>query len=84
MKCHLCSGWIEIHTDPKNAEYVIISGLRKREESFSAADAQVIELQSPEEKEKLEADAFYRLEHGVQDEKKALEAGPALNRIQVP
>lgn len=33
-KCHLCSGWFEIRTDPKNAAYVIEEGARKQESDW--------------------------------------------------
>ncbi|KAH8094444.1 DUF572-domain-containing protein [Cristinia sonorae] len=33
-KCHLCSGWFEIHTDPKNTRYVVVSGARQKEEDW--------------------------------------------------
>jgi len=33
-KCHLCSGWFEIHTDPKNTRYVVVSGARQKEEEW--------------------------------------------------
>lgn len=36
MKCHLCSNWMEIHTDPKNADYVCISGVRRKVEEYTA------------------------------------------------
>lgn len=29
MRTPCCQGTIEIHTDPKNAEYVIVSGARR-------------------------------------------------------
>ena len=82
FKCHLCPNYIEIKTDPEKAEYVIVSGARKRVESFSAKDAETIEFQSLEEKEKLQNDAFYKLEHGIQDEKKLKDSVPILNQIQ--
>ncbi|KAG8864914.1 hypothetical protein FRB96_003501 [Tulasnella sp. 330] len=33
-KCHLCSGWFEIQTDPKNTAYVVTSGARKQEQDW--------------------------------------------------
>ncbi|KAI0315183.1 CWC16 protein [Amylostereum chailletii] len=33
-KCHLCSGWFEIQTDPQNTRYVVVSGARKKEEDW--------------------------------------------------
>lgn len=33
-KCHLCSGWFEVQTDPKNTAYVVTSGARKQESDW--------------------------------------------------
>ncbi|KAI1797467.1 CWC16 protein [Ganoderma leucocontextum] len=33
-KCHLCSGWFEIQTDPKNTRYVVVSGARQKDEEW--------------------------------------------------
>ncbi|KAF8905007.1 DUF572-domain-containing protein [Gymnopilus junonius] len=37
-KCHLCSGWFEIQTDPKNTRYVVVSGARQKEEDWNPED----------------------------------------------
>ncbi|KAF4614103.1 hypothetical protein D9613_007699 [Agrocybe pediades] len=34
-KCHLCDGWFEIHTDPKNTRYVVVSGARQKDEDWN-------------------------------------------------
>ncbi|KAJ8072589.1 Protein saf4 [Marasmius tenuissimus] len=34
-KCHLCSGWFEIQTDPKNTRYVVVSGARQKDEEWN-------------------------------------------------
>lgn len=36
MKCHMCSNWIEIHTDPKSSEYVVVEGARRKMEDNTA------------------------------------------------
>ena len=46
FKCHLCPGYIELHTDPKNAEYKIIGGIRKRVEDFNPQDAEIKSFKS--------------------------------------
>ncbi|EIN05021.1 DUF572-domain-containing protein [Punctularia strigosozonata HHB-11173 SS5] len=33
-KCHLCDGWFEIQTDPKNTRYVVVSGARQKDEEW--------------------------------------------------
>lgn len=33
-KCHLCDGYFEIETDPKNTRYVVTSGARQKDEDW--------------------------------------------------
>ncbi|KAH6587722.1 hypothetical protein BASA50_011326 [Batrachochytrium salamandrivorans] len=82
MKCHLCNGWIEIHTDPENTEYKIISGARKREEAYDPEDIGLILLQDKAVTEKLTDDPFYKLEHGELDKKRGAEAAPRITTLQ--
>ncbi|KAL7279374.1 hypothetical protein ACG7TL_007215 [Trametes sanguinea] len=37
-KCHLCDGWFEIQTDPKNTRYVVVSGARQKDEEWDPAE----------------------------------------------
>ncbi|KAF9790336.1 CWC16 protein [Thelephora terrestris] len=37
-KCHLCSGWFEIQTDPKNTRYVVTAGARQKDEDWNPED----------------------------------------------
>jgi len=82
MKCHLCSNWIEIHTDPKNTEYVIVSGARRKIEDWDAKENGSIELTDEKEKEKLESNAFYKLENDITNKKKTDESIPILTQLQ--
>ncbi|KIK96024.1 hypothetical protein PAXRUDRAFT_826406 [Paxillus rubicundulus Ve08.2h10] len=34
-KCHLCDGWFEIQTDPKNTRYVVVAGGRQKDEEWN-------------------------------------------------
>lgn len=81
MKSACCKHEIVIQTDPKNCEYVIISGAQKKNEDFDVEDAETFELPADEERGKL-ADPFYRLEHQEEDMKKKKEAEPVLVRLQ--
>jgi len=82
MKCHLCSNWIEIHTDPKNTEYVIVSGARRKIEEWDAKENGSIALTDEKEKEKLETNAFYKLENDITNKSKAEESVPLLTKLQ--
>ncbi|PON87034.1 CWC16 protein [Trema orientale] len=81
MKSACCKHEIVIHTDPKNCEYVIVSGATRKTEVYDIEDAETLELPADEERGKL-ADPFYRLEHQEQDLKKKNEAEPVLVRLQ--
>ncbi|GFZ18463.1 coiled-coil protein [Actinidia rufa] len=81
MKSACCKHEIVIQTDPKNCEYVIISGAQKKTEDYDVEDAETLILPPDEERGKL-ADPFYRLEHQEQDLKKKKEAEPVLVRLQ--
>eukprot|EP00035_Acanthoeca_spectabilis_P008140 m.149146 g.149146 ORF g.149146 m.149146 type:complete len:385 (+) comp14225_c0_seq7:333-1487(+) len=78
MKCHLCSGEIVIETDPKNDDYRIVSGGRRKEEVWKASSTETHELMTSADKDKLAADPMYRLEHGEADKRKARSASSAI------
>ncbi|KAM7271915.1 hypothetical protein ACFE04_031129 [Oxalis oulophora] len=81
MKAACCKQEIVIQTDPKNCEYLVISGAQKKVEEFDVEDAETFELPADEERGKL-ADPFYRLEHQEEDLQKKKEAEPVLVRLQ--
>lgn len=81
MKAACCRHEIVIQTDPKNCQYVIISGAQQKIEEYDNEDAETLALPVEEEKGKLE-DPFYRLEHQENDIKKKKEAEPVLVRLQ--
>lgn len=81
MKSACCKHEIVIQTDPKNCEYVIIKGARRKIEEYDAEDAETLELPANEERSKL-VDPFYRLEHQEEDLQKKKEADPVLVRLQ--
>lgn len=68
MKCHLCNNHFEIKTDPANLDYVIVSGARRQEKRFEAAEKATIN--------KLATDAMFKLEHGEADVSKGQDAKP--------
>ncbi|XP_032067958.1 coiled-coil domain-containing protein 130 [Thamnophis elegans] len=82
MKCHLCPNYIEMQTDPASCDYVIVSGARRKEERWDAEASEQVMATAHEEKQKLETDPMYRLEHGTQDQSKLQRALPTLQNIQ--
>lgn len=84
MKCHLCSGIIEIHTDPKSCDFLVVGGAKRKAESWdaSAEETGLFSLPTDEEKEKLVSDPFYNLEHKTADIQKGIQALPVLQLLQ--
>ncbi|XP_063934001.1 probable splicing factor YJU2B [Zophobas morio] len=98
MKCHECPNWFEIHTDPKNTQYVCGEGCRKKIEEWDTEKVKNITLQvkvllksflyifikSIEDNEsyKLASNALYKLEHDVQEKEVAKKSQPSLLRIK--
>ncbi|CAG5122071.1 unnamed protein product [Candidula unifasciata] len=82
MKCHLCDNYFEIQTDPKNHDYVILSGARRKEQRWDpVANEQVV----PEDKatqKKLATDPMYKLEHGTDDQQKGKAKVMSLAQIE--
>lgn len=82
MKCHLCVNYIEMQTDPQNCDYVIVSGAERKEERWDMEQNEQILTTEHSEKEKLETDAMYKLDHGGKDKEKLKRALPSLSEIQ--
>jgi coiled-coil domain-containing protein 130 len=72
MKCVHCDTYFVIRTDPKNADYEYVSGIRKKVKSFSAKDAETMKQASVIEREALETHKIFKLEHKHDDERKAV------------
>lgn len=81
MKAPCCQQEIEIQTDPKSCDYVIISGAERKVETYTAEDAETTLLPDKEDREKL-ADPFYRLEHQGADVEKAKSLAPLVVRLK--
>ncbi|XP_063786245.1 probable splicing factor YJU2B [Pseudophryne corroboree] len=82
MKCHLCVNYIEMQTDPASCDYVIVSGAQRKEERWDMEENEQILTTEHEEKQKLETDSMFRLEHGVKDKEKLQRAAPSLSELQ--
>lgn len=63
MNCHLCDNKFVIRTDPKSCDYTLVSGVEKRIEEFDPKDAEVREVPDSETRQKLDTNAFFKLEN---------------------
>ncbi|KAF0986069.1 hypothetical protein HZS_5100, partial [Henneguya salminicola] len=82
MKCYLCNNHFEIRTDPQNNDYVILSGARRKEERWDAAESGAVQLMDHRDKNKLETNAMFRLEHTSMDKAKAANLEPTLKNLE--
>jgi coiled-coil domain-containing protein 130 len=69
LKHPVCGGWIEVRTDPQNAEYVVVEGGRRRDTGADKVlDGEIRLGVSEEDKDRLERDGgFGALEKKVTD-----------------
>eukprot|EP00794_Sanderia_malayensis_P008047 gene8047-8909_t len=82
MKCHLCDQHFEIQTDPKNCEYEILSGARRKEERWDPAVTENIQTTDRDVKAKLVSDAMFKLEHDIIDKQEAKKKAPTLGKLR--
>ncbi|KAG0651300.1 Coiled-coil domain-containing [Hyphodiscus hymeniophilus] len=82
MKHVACGGLIEIRTDPQNTAYVVTEGARKRDLGDDKVEEGDIKILTPEEREKLRANAFAALEGKVEDKLALAHAKKRLEELQ--
>ncbi|KAJ0297483.1 hypothetical protein COL5a_010273 [Colletotrichum fioriniae] len=85
MKHADCGGWIEIHTDPKNTAYVVVSGAKKRdtgEDNGRVPEEGEMVILTEEEREKLRSNAFASLEKTIEDRQHLAQATERIDELQ--
>ena len=70
-----------IQTDPKNSDYVVASGGRRKVETYDEKAAGVERLSTDSERVRLAEDPFYKLEHAGRDNAVMNEAKPRLTQL---
>lgn len=74
---------MEIQTDPKNSEYQVTEGARRKMEEYSNESAGIGGTRlTLEDSEKLESNPFFKLEHETRDLRRAQEELPRLQSLQ--
>ena len=81
MTCHLCSGPIVIKTDPENRDYAVVSGAKRKQGSYEADDAQVINLPDEKVKKRMASDALFKLEFANDDRESAKSKDKELEKL---
>ncbi|KAJ4299080.1 Protein saf4 [Kalmusia sp. IMI 367209] len=67
MKHTACGGWWEIRTDPKNAEYTVVEGAKRRDYGEEKEGEGEMKFLTEEERERRRTDAFAQFEGKVEE-----------------
>ncbi|CAD6235816.1 GSCOCG00007996001-RA-CDS [Cotesia congregata] len=81
MKCHLCDNHFEIKTDPANLTYIVETGARRQENRWDPTENEQIVPEEKEVSKRLYDDPMFKLEHSMDDKKKAKSQDTTLNAI---
>jgi len=76
-KCHLCDGWFEIQTDPKNTRYLVVSGARQKDEYWDPKENGGYAIHDTEKANAGPSDPLAALE-------KSADAQTHLTKVQIP
>lgn len=81
-KCHLCSGWFEIQTDPQNTRYVVVSGARQKDEDWDPEENGGYAIHDTEGKD-VAVDPLIALEKSVDSQNFATKVqAPRIEQLQ--
>lgn len=82
IKHAACGGWLEIRTDPKNAEYVVHEGGKRRDYGELRDKEGVLgEILTEEERERRRNDAFAAFEGKVEEKEKGRVEGQRVEEL---
>ncbi|CAL8471533.1 g11075 [Coccomyxa elongata] len=80
MTAPCCSEHIEVQTDPKNHEYIVVAGARRKAEAYTAEAAETLELPDSEQAQAKD-DPFSKLEQRVEDRKRGIAGADRLAEL---
>lgn len=82
-RCHLCAGWFEIQTDPKNTRYVVTEGAKQQAQDWDPEEDGGHPVSYTKEGEDPNAgDAFAKFEKASTSKARALTAAERLDEIE--
>ncbi|KIM33618.1 hypothetical protein M408DRAFT_326292 [Serendipita vermifera MAFF 305830] len=82
-KCHLCSGWFEIQTDPKNTRYVVTSGARQKDEDWNPEENGGYAVHENDPTKAGPSDPLAQVEKTAESSRRARETGaPRIDSLQ--
>lgn len=82
-RCHLCAGWFEIQTDPKNTRYVVTEGAKQQAQDWDPEeDGGHPVSYTKEGEDPTSGDAFAKFEKASTSKARALTAAERLDEIE--
>ncbi|KAG8680903.1 hypothetical protein FRC09_017886, partial [Ceratobasidium sp. 395] len=82
-KCHLCSNWFEIRTDPQNTRYVVESGARQKVEDWNPEENGGYAIHENDPSKNAPLDPLQSLEKSTNQEENYIKhAKPHLEQLQ--
>ncbi|GAA6025494.1 hypothetical protein JCM8202_001968 [Rhodotorula sphaerocarpa] len=81
FKCHLCSGRIEIRTDPQNTRYVVTEGAKQKNEEWDPAENGQMVIDNSVSNETAPPDPFASLEKDISQKARALTEAERLEAL---
>jgi len=83
MKCHMCPQMLEMRTDPKNFEYLCVSGCRRDIRTWDMEENGQVSFTDSAERARLDTDPMYKLEKGKEDKNVLEDRKPELRKLQI-
>ncbi|GAA5932221.1 Saf4/Yju2 family protein [Sporobolomyces koalae] len=80
-KCHLCSGWFEIRTDPQNTRYVVHEGARQKYEEWDPEENGQMVIDNSASTSTAPPDPFASVEKNLTQKTKALSESERLSAM---
>lgn len=87
-KCHLCAGWFEVQTDPKNTRYVVTEGAKQQAQDWDPEEeggfpaSYTREGEGPAAKGSEAGGAFASFEQQATSKKRAMTAQERLDEME--
>ncbi|KAG8830474.1 hypothetical protein FRB91_009195 [Serendipita sp. 411] len=82
-KCHLCSGWFEIRTDPKHTRYIVAEGARQKDEEWNPEEAGGFAIHENDPTKTGPVDPLAQVEKTAESSRHAREVGaPRIESLQ--
>lgn len=84
IRCHLCAGWFEIQTDPKNTRYVVTQGAKQQAQDWDnpEEDGTFPASFTREGEGESKGDAFSKFEKATTSKVRALTAAERLDEME--